>query len=183
MPSPIAHAATGYLIYRLYPPRLPRQGLHQVGPVPYPLLVTVGLSMLPDLDGVFGILIGDFGRVHNNFSHSLFFGFVVALGIGGVAWLKQPADYWHWVALALLCYQLHIIMDFFTVGRGVMLFWPLSSARYQPPVYLFYGLHWSRGWASVTHVWTVATELGYVVLVGLMTRVLSLRVPFRERRR
>jgi carbamoyltransferase len=43
------------------------------------------LSLLPDLDSVLGILMGDFGRYHNNLSHSVFMALVAALSIGAVA--------------------------------------------------------------------------------------------------
>ncbi|NIV75262.1 MAG: hypothetical protein GWN37_10615, partial [Gammaproteobacteria bacterium] len=43
--------------------------------------------------------------------------------------------------LTLVCYELHVLLDYLTVGRGVMLLWPLSAERFAPPIYLFYGLH------------------------------------------
>ena len=56
-------------------------------------------------------------------------------------------------------------MDLFTIGRGVLLFWPFSSQRFSFPLKLFYGLHWYDGWLSLRHMWTLLTELGFVVVI------------------
>ena len=165
MPSPISHMLIGYVIYRIT--RMPQQEVRLTGPLPLPrlLVITVGLSLLPDIDSIPGVLTGEFGRFHNNLTHSPFVGLIVALSFGGIVWLKEHARFLRWVLLVLLCYELHVIMDFFTFGRGVMLLWPFSPARYAPPMYLFYGLHWSEGWVSVKHIWTVVTELAFVMFV------------------
>jgi len=173
MPSPLAHTTMGYAVYRICRPRKPQQDSRPVGPLPRLLLVAMGLSLLPDLDSVLGILMGDFGRFHNNVMHSLIFGLVVALGISGVMWLRQRSGSVRWFIIALLCYELHVIMDYFTVGgRGVMLLWPFSPARYESSVKLFYGVRWSDGLISTRHLWTLVTELGFVVFVGFIMHVL-----------
>ena len=59
-------------------------------------------------------------------------------------------------------------MDFFTIGRGVMVFWPLSLERFASPVPLFYGLHWSDGYLSERHLITLVTELGFLFLLGIV---------------
>ncbi len=58
-------------------------------------------------------------------------------------------------------------MDAFTIGRGVMILWPFSIDRYASPVSLFYGVHWSDGWVSVRHLWTMVTELALLAAAGL----------------
>lgn len=174
MPSPIAHSATGYLIYRIFRPRLEGQVSRKVGPWTLSLTVVVGLSLIPDLDSVFGILVGDLRQYHNNLTHSLILGFVVALSIGGVAWLKQRSGFVTWFLLSLLCYDMHVIMDYFTLGRGVMLFWPFSSSRYSSPVTLFYGVRWSDGWISLRHLWTLGTELVFIVVIMILVHGISI---------
>ena len=173
MPSPLAHSMAGYVIYRLYRPWLPEPDSKRLGPIPLLLLVTIGLSMLPDLDSVAGILMGDFGRFHNNMTHSLLVGLIVALGVGSVGWVKQRADFFHWFILTLLCYEFHVMMDFLTTGRGVMAFWPFSSDRFLSPVAIFYGLHWSNGVFSVKHLWTLFTESALVLPLALTIRFLT----------
>jgi membrane-bound metal-dependent hydrolase YbcI (DUF457 family) len=165
----------GYVIHKLHQAREPGRSLGQVGPLPGLLIVTAGLSLLPDVDSIAGFLLQDFGRYHNSLSHSLFVGLVVALLLGQLAWGIQHSGFVDWFVLALCCYELHIVLDFFTVGRGVMLFWPLSSARFQPPVFLFYGLHWSDGIVSIKHLWTLLSELAFVALV-----VLSVHISYQK---
>ncbi len=173
MPSPIAHSATGYVIYRIFRPRLNGQATRKVGPLPLVLAAAVGLSLIPDLDSVFGIFVSDLERFHNNLTHSLILGAIVALGISGVVWLKQRSGFMAWFMTSLLCYELHVVMDSFTTGRGVMYLWPFSSTRYSSPISLFYGVQWSQGWISPRHLWTIMTELGFVLLVGVMVFFLS----------
>ncbi len=175
MPSPIAHTAAGYLIYRLYQPQVAQQeGEHRVLMSRLPLLaVTVFLSLLPDMDAVVGLLMGDFGRFHNNLTHSFTFGLLVSMLFGAVMWMRRVSKFMPWFVLSLICYGSHVIMDFFTIGRGVMLLWPFSSERFEAPVKLFYGLHWSNGWISISHLWTAVTELILIILVGCAAYVLT----------
>lgn len=161
MPSPIAHAATGYLVYRLSDLR------RRHAPPALALLVTVGLSFLPDLDSILGLALGDMKRFHNNLAHSFVFGTLVALALGGLVKSLLRITYWRGFTLALVCWEAHVLMDYCTVGRGVMVLWPLTSERLTAPVSLFYGVHWSDGWLSWHHLATVVTELATVALVGV----------------
>jgi inner membrane protein len=169
MPSPLAHSMMGYTIYRAIRPYSPKEnGLSSRSISPL-LLGTIVLSMLPDLDAIPGLLFNDFRQFHNNVSHSLIIGLVVALGIGGLVWMRRRSDFKRWFTLALVCYELHILMDFLTVGeRGALLFWPLSPDRFRSPVKLFYGVRWSEGLISGHHLWTVVTELGFVICLALL---------------
>jgi inner membrane protein len=134
-------------------------------------MMIISLSILPDLDSVAGILMGDFGRYHNNWTHSLIVGLGVALVVGSLVWLVRHSGFARWFILALLYYELHIIMDYFTVGRGVKVFWPFSPERFASPVPMFYGLHWSDGWLSMRHLLTLVTEVGFVVLLGIIVHL------------
>jgi hypothetical protein len=65
-----------------------------------------------------------------------------------------------------------------------MLFWPLASARFQSPVKPFYSLQWSDGLVSLSHFWTLLSELGIAVLVVLVMHFLGRHVRrFRSVRR
>ena len=169
MPSPIAHTAASFAIYRIYAGRWPQMNIVQVASLPRLLIITTIFSLVPDLDFAFGLLLGDFDQFHNGVTHSLFSGLLFALGIAIIAWLSGRANFKRWFVLALLCYELHVIMDFFTVGRGVPLLWPFSEARYIPTLKLFYGLHRSDGWLSVRHLWTLITESAFAFLVVVLT--------------
>jgi len=98
---------------------------------------------------------------------------MVALCIGAIGWVSHQAGCTRWCITALLCYELHVIMDCFTAGRGVMLLWPLIAERYSAPIRLFYGLKWSEGLFSTKHIWTIVTEVGVVMLVAFVTHMLS----------
>jgi membrane-bound metal-dependent hydrolase YbcI (DUF457 family) len=123
------------------------------------LFVTAGLlSLLPDVDSVLGLVMGDFGRYHNNLTHSLSVALMVALAIGAVAGRGGRERFAFWFGLAFACYGLHIVMDYLTWGRGVMALWPMRPDRFSSPLVLFYGFHWSQGWVSPQHLWTLLTE-------------------------
>ncbi len=114
--------------------------------------------MAPDLDAILGMVFGDLGQFHNHFTHSLLA--VIPVSACVYLFLKitrlNPAVPWT-IAMAV-CYGTHVALDFFTDGRGIMAFWPITSERFISPVLLFYGLHWSEGWLSVSHLVTIATE-------------------------
>ena len=181
MPSPIAHVTMGLVIYRLFNRAPQPHGPQARSPslVPRLLLATAALSLLPDLDAAVGAVVGDLGRFHNNVAHSPLFGLAASLGVGGLVWLRGKAGFFRWSLITLLCYELHVLMDYFTVGRGVMILWPISPARYSAPVAVFRGLHWSEGWLSPQHLWTLLNELAWAaVVVGIVYLVTS-----RKRRR
>lgn len=173
MPSPLAHITMGYAIYHVYKTLRPHQETHPVGPMPRLLIVTAGLSLLPDLDVIPGFLMGDLKLFHNNLTHSPIFGLLVALLIGSIVWLRQRTGFIHWFLLSLICYEFHVLMDFFTRGRGTLLLWPFSLERIMPPVILFYGVRWGDGVISGRHLWTLMSELLFVLLVAFVIHVLS----------
>ena len=168
MPSPLAHLTAGYVVYEVYRRKRPHQDKKRIGPVSLLLIIVSILSLLPDVDSAAGILTGDFGRYHNNLTHSLLVGVGVSLAISSLISIKDRANFTAWFIISLISYNLHIVLDFFTYGRGVMAFWPLSSERFLSPVTLFYGLHWSDGWLSIRHLLTLVTEVGFVALVGIV---------------
>ena len=133
-------------------------------------------SQLPDIDSAAGIWFGDFGAYHNNLTHSLFVGLAVAAATGWLAPVLTGASYKWGFLFVLICYELHVLMDFVTVGRGVMLFWPITAQRFQSPVKLFYGLHWSQGWTSPSHLLTLANELAFVLVLYLGYRLIQRRL-------
>lgn len=168
MPSPIAHSAIGYVIYRLSRSNRPaKKGMKVVSPIH--LIVIVGFSLIPDVDFIAGVLFRDLSRFHNNGTHSLILGLAVALISSFLFSLKRRSAFSIWFWLILVSYQMHIVLDFFTYGsRGVMLLWPILSMRFESPVKLFYGVRWSEGWISGHHLWTLVSEVGFVFLTLLV---------------
>lgn len=165
MPSPIAHLTAGYLVYLSSRRALARGAAPDApGAASRLLTVALGFSLLPDADSAAGLILGDFGRYHNNGAHSLLVGVAISLVFAALmAWRRQGFRFCFLVAA--VAYSLHVLMDAATISRGVMAFWPLSEQRFLSPVSLFYGLHWSDGWLSVRHLWTVVTELVFAAVV------------------
>lgn len=164
MPSPLAHIASGVLIYRGVTGKLrirERLGL---------FLTALVCALLPDLDALPGLWLGHMGNWHNQASHSL----LLCLPVGLVAYLMArafKADHpRRWPLAAVMGVTAHVFMDWATVGRGVMLFWPLTTERFQSPIVLFYGLRWSEGLWSPLHLITLANELALIALVVLWFR-------------
>ncbi len=168
MPSPIAHSAAGYAFYRIFRRQLPKLASKRTLTVPRLLVVAVAFSMLPDVDSVVGLLAGDFGRYHNNLTHSLFVAVGVGIGAGILGKIFRIGRFADLFSLALLCYGSHVVMDAATVGKGVMALWPMTDERFLSPVPLFAGFHWSEGWWHRRHWWTAATELVFGGLVVLL---------------
>lgn len=161
-----------YLIYRLSRHRLPEKNVTKIGPLPLFLVIIMGVSLLPDLDSIAGVLTGDFGRYHNNGTHSLLVGLAVSLLVAGTFWFVKRYDFVFWFVILLASYEMHVIMDYFTVGgRGVMLFWPLTLQRFESPVKLFFGVHWSENPLDPVHLLTLANELVFLLLLLLFAHI------------
>ncbi|MCL4871392.1 MAG: metal-dependent hydrolase [Anaerolineae bacterium] len=170
MPSPIAHVAAGAALYwvgRRYVTASPPE---RIGPLPALALVTVGFSLLPDMDSLVGLVAGDFGRFHNNLTHSVVAGAAASTLFATLITWYGRGRFRYWFAAAFTAYLLHILMDSATIGRGVMAFWPFTSDRYQFPWLLFYGLHWSDGLLSPRHWWTLLTESAFALVLLSLTR-------------
>ncbi|HSH75292.1 MAG TPA: metal-dependent hydrolase [Longimicrobiales bacterium] len=169
MPSPLVHSALGAAIYRLGFARRAAPWPRVLG-VPPLLVACVGLSLLPDLDAAVGIAFGDMERFHNNLAGSPAFGFLVALVSGGAAALVKPQAGMGAFLLTLVCYWGHVLLDYLTFGRGVMLLWPFSTERFSPPFPLFYGVRWSDGLLSAKHLITLVTESTFLLALWLGLR-------------
>jgi membrane-bound metal-dependent hydrolase YbcI (DUF457 family) len=176
MPSPILHTTMGYVVYKIVEPDSSKSRFGKLGRIPVLLIISIVASLLPDLDSVFGILAGDFGRYHNNATHSLFVGLLVALLFaGGISVLFNTLPFRTIFLVTLLSYQAHIVFDYFTVSRGVMALWPFSHERFVSPISLFYGFHWSDGLFSIRHLWTFLTESVQALILVLMVNHLTSR--------
>ena len=175
MPSPLTHVAAGYVVQR-FATRSSHSRLGDSGGL-FVLGAAATLSLLPDLDSVLGLLTGNFGRYHHNLSHSVFVGVAVALIVGGLAAIAGRGGFRQWFFIALGCYESHIVLDYFTWGRGVMAFWPVVSDRFSSEIPLFYGVHWSHGLATTRHFLTIVSEVPLVVIVLLAMR----RLPLKRR--
>ncbi len=168
MPSPIAHLAAGYLIFRSSSASDPSDQ------PPLTACAIVSLSLLPDLDAILGILFRNLRRYHHGVSHSIFVGFVVSIAVGAATTLKRTNSWLQWLSLTLVSYELHVIMDYLSGGvRGVKLFWPYSSRRFRFPLKTFYGLKWDEGLFSRKHITTAITEVAFIAMFYLLLHLIK----------
>jgi membrane-bound metal-dependent hydrolase YbcI (DUF457 family) len=161
MPSPISHIAAGVIIYRSLPAEARQNGYKKFIGIPVLLILILSISLLPDVDAVLGIVTGDMGGYHNQASHSLFTGLIAALFLGLLMRWWIGAKFLATFGLVFAAYAVHLFLDMLTHGRGIMLLWPFTSERFLSPVLLFYGLRWSHGLWSISHLWTFVSEIGF----------------------
>lgn len=154
MPSPYAHIlaaitiATPYLVHKADTLR------HKED-----ILTLIAFSLVPDLDVIPGLLFGNIADYHNHMTHSIAFGLMVCLFYSLIrSRIHPPRSFRRSFSLTAAAYGLHLLMDFFTYGRGLMLFWPFTDERFSPPFLIFYGLRRSDGVFSSHHIVTFITE-------------------------
>lgn len=85
-------------------------------------------------------------------------------------WRLTRSSFAFWYLSLFVSYASHVILDFFTYSeRGMMLLWPIDSARYESDVTLFYGVRWSEGLISYHHLVTLISEMAFsgLVFVGM----------------
>ena len=165
MPSPLAHLSVAYVIQRV----LRKRGGAAPAAPPWGawkwLAATAVLSLLPDLDAVPGLLLHNMHGYHNAVTHTPAAALMAAAIVGlGVRLLRRGRP-WFWFGLTLLCYAMHLFLDLFCFGRGMMLLWPFSSDRTLPPFFAFFGFHWSSRWNDRIHLWTVLNETVFAAVV------------------
>ncbi len=146
------------------------------------LLATAALfSMFPDLDAFPGLFFDDLSAYHNQATHSLLFGLVVC--IAGAFVLKPILSGWRYRRIAILlaaCYGTHLLLDWLTFGRGLMLLWPFLHTRYASPIPVFYGVRYSEGLFSFYHGITLISELAFVVFVAAGYRIYKSAIGKRK---
>jgi inner membrane protein len=169
MPSPIAHTATGYFILRCFCSE------RQLGPLSRrEWLICLGLSLLiangPDLDLIPQFLTGE--RYHHGFTHSLTFALWVSVLFGIGVSRVWPIGFRSVFVLGFMLSLSHPLLDFFTQGgKGIELFWPISSEFLKSPVWIFPDTHYTRALFHPSHVAFIAFESCYAALLCLGWRM------------
>jgi membrane-bound metal-dependent hydrolase YbcI (DUF457 family) len=131
---------------------------------------------------VAGFLAGDFGKYHNNATHSLIVGLLAALLTSALAAAFRSISFRKIFLIAFFSYSAHILLDFLTIGRGVMAFWPLTDERFLFPWPIIYGVRWSDGLLSIRHIWTIISEVAMAALFVAATHFWITRNQNRETR-
>jgi len=177
--SPIAHTAAGYAVYSFFRQRLPPVTVFGMSPGTVWPALAVLFCLLPDLDVLAAFVFGSFARFHNNFSHSLTICTVapvlLALPLKALTKLNLSTSF----ALILTCCYSHIVIDLFTMGRGVMLFWPFSIQRFHAPVSLFVGVPWSSELTSPFYLVMAVNDLCFAAALIALVII----IKYTEKRR
>ncbi len=142
----------------------------------FTVLIIIALNA-PDVD--FLLMYLGWVDSHGTLTHSLTAAVCFSLVYGAFCrWLFGRVFSYAWfTAVVFICYSTHLIMDIFTYGRGVLLFWPVLNERIHSPVPLFYGARHSELFAFDKHLITLTTELAYGGLVYI-----SVMLVFRYRK-
>ena len=133
MPTPIGHALAGAIIFESLPVKR-KQTLLLLSAVLF-------FALLPDVDFLFGFLLGDPNRYHHFFTHSLLF--VVLSGLlGGFVYAKlRPGRILFFSAIFVSSGISHVILDLLAMDKrapfGCPVFWPFSKKYFISPVLLF----------------------------------------------
>ena len=161
MPSPIAHLGAGYVLFAFFRRHLSPAVIETTGRGLILLAICFFFSMLPDIDAVPGFLSGDMGRYHNQWTHSLLWALGLSALLAAIVYAVKRKAFLAWFTLLFSCYSIHIVMDYFTYGRGVRLLWPVAADRFKSDPSFFGGLHWSEGLFSSNHIWTAIEEISF----------------------
>jgi inner membrane protein len=141
MPSPVLHTAAGLALYYL---DRPASTLHRWRVASLVVLA----ALLPDVDFLVGLLMGQPNRFHGGFTHSL----GAAVAAGAILGMLAARRRLRVGLLCLLAYASHVLLDSLTRdGRpplGVPIFWPLTGAYFNFP--LIAGIRHGLDHASVS---------------------------------
>jgi membrane-bound metal-dependent hydrolase YbcI (DUF457 family) len=137
MPTPIGHALAGTIIYLFSNGKSRKKWLI--------LFAVVFVAGLPDIDFVFGFIVGNPNKHHHHFTHS--FLFVVIAGLIG-AFMAYKTSIMSFQRSALLFIGAgisHIFLDILcldtTAPFGVPIFWPFWEKCFISPIQIFSDVH------------------------------------------
>lgn len=110
-------------------------------------MAAIFFAMFPDLDAALGLFMGNLERYHNNLWHGLLVSMTLAAGSAFLLTFVSKINFRTAFTMASCCIASHLIIDLVTHGRGLMLFWPFTEARFSGPL-VFSGVPWSFGFSS-----------------------------------
>lgn len=157
MPSPIAHAVSGYALARgVEPPKANRI---------WPLaLYAIFVAIAADFDFIPQIVLGV--DSHRGFTHSISFSVAFSLLVSRLVSDRIALNYIRLLGLTLVIYCSHLVLDFFTQGgSGIPLLWPMSNHTFQSAISIFPAVHHSHGLFDSIHLRFLGFELTYTVIL------------------
>ena len=157
MPSPIAHAVSGYAIAK----GLESPKVHRLWPL---ALYAIFVAIAADFDFIPQIMVGI--DSHRGFTHSISFSVVFSLVLSRLASRRIALNYIKIFGLTLIIYCSHLVLDFFTQGgSGIPLLWPISNHTFQSAISIFPAVHHSHGLYDSIHLRFLGFELSYTVIL------------------
>lgn len=165
MSSPIVHATAGYAVYSIFRHRLPER---IVFGIPTRFIwsgIAIAISLLPDLDVIAAWTLGSMEKFHNNLTHSLLVWTLLPLFIAPVLKTITGISFRLGFLFTLVSCYLHVMIDFLTYGRGVMLFWPVTAQRFHAPLLLFRGVPWSDRLTSPNYLQMLLEDCLFAAIV------------------
>lgn len=165
MPSPIVHAVAGYALAKFLPLEQPLS--HQLQQWKLPIFYSVFMAAAADLDFIPQLLFG--GSFHRGLSHSLLFTLLFSTITAFLVSSWWKTSYPKLLHCSLIFYGSHLLLDYFSSGRGIKVFLPFVDRFYKAPITLFPGLHYSEGLWHSSHLPTLIFEfvLCAIVLGGI----------------
>lgn len=178
MPTPVGHLLSGVLVYfAIVPARK----------VIWPLLLcTLFVASLPDIDFLFGYIVGNPNKYHHHFTHSISFAAVLGLVCALLGTRVFTPGFKALAALFITAALLHIVLDLLAVDtsfpRGAPIFWPFSDRYFIFPFHLFSDVErvsdskvFFKSMLTIHNLRTVGIEIAILTPLTILTVVLSRR--------
>lgn len=172
MPSPIAHAVTGYCLGNIWSECIFRVPLtlrkrRMLSGIAIFSAVAADLDFLPQL-------VSDIS-LHRGISHSLGVGLLSSVILAIFLARGHRKLFFSVTALGFTAYLFHLLMDLVTTGgRGIPILWPLSSKVIQLPFTFFPQVHHSEGLFYAGHIPVLIFETVYAaLLLGIVSNFIS----------
>ncbi len=134
-------------------------------------LAMLAALMAPDADLLMYFWAdGKLEEFHKFFSNGLLLAPLFAIPFAFLGrWLTGGRWLFHAV-IGCTCYASHILLDFFTWGRGVQLFWPITQTRFSAPLHLFYGVRHSEDVPWWSFLITILNDLAFAFVIWLIAK-------------
>jgi hypothetical protein len=173
MPSPVGHILAGGAVYL--------SGTRRDSGSTFLLAIALIGSVIPDLDFLPGILIGNMRAFHHGISHSLAFALIYGVVTFVVANRIAPGIAVRASLIACFAYASHLILDFVSVSpgaRGVPLLWPIWDQQFGIDLQAFGHFRYRdirNGVWSVVRRDNVSPLLREILILGSLVVVLFLK--------
>jgi inner membrane protein len=157
-------------------------------------MLCMAAAVMPDLDFLPGLILGQPALYHQGISHSIGFAIGVGLSMAWTCCFRGQSFLLVW-GLFSLAYCSHLILDLFGPDLrppyGIPLLWPISNHYYLASVSVFLGVRhadvtsatnteWLSAILDVHNLTAIAFEVGIVLPLILVVRLIKTRFSRHE---